>query len=242
VRGGQVLFGTLSCPEAMKEPNKPVQINAACVPRKSGAVTAISRSACACLSAGVGQSMKSSSRILLLGLAVYPFFHRAMASSEFDLLVQQSEEELRLLTAAHDDAWHISEAAWHRDQDAGTLVFTSSDGIRATCSVQLIGTYNTDNGTWLWAWDHPAILAPLRVHAQKVREYGLRHDIPDLTTRKIACTKDEAWRFTAVACKLNGAQGAYCEPALPALVFMTFSEIHLSKVPEQKSDPAQPTD
>jgi hypothetical protein len=56
-------------------------------------------------------------------------------------------EELRLKTAAHDGAWRLGEAAWNVDQETGTIVFTRSDGITATCPVQIIGTYNTEDGT-----------------------------------------------------------------------------------------------
>src|SRR5437899_2118720 len=68
----------------------------------------------------------------------------------FRALVEKSMEELRLKTSAHDAAWRLGEAAWNIDQNAGTIVFTRSDGIKATCPVQIVGTYNTKDRTWLW--------------------------------------------------------------------------------------------
>jgi hypothetical protein len=72
-------------------------------------------------------------------------------------LVAQSLEELRLKTAAHDQLWHLSDADWSVDQDAGEIVFATRNGVVATCPVQIIGTFNTDDATWLWAWDHPSV-------------------------------------------------------------------------------------
>jgi hypothetical protein len=106
-------------------------------------------------------------------------------------------------------------------------VFTGKK-VTATAPVQIIGTYNTLDGTWLWGWDHPSVLPPLQEHARRVREYGEQHGIESLTTRKLGCDENEAWEFTALACHLCEAQGAYRGPAGTALVFMTFGEVSLS--------------
>jgi len=114
-------------------------------------------------------------------------------SAEYRRLVEQSMEELRLKTAGHDGVWHLGECDWDVDQDAGTLIFTRAGGLTATCSVQIIGTYNTDDGTWLWGWDHPSVDPPLQEHAKRLRQYGEEHGIAALTTRKLECDEAEAW-------------------------------------------------
>jgi hypothetical protein len=150
-------------------------------------------------------------------------------SPEFRKLLDQSMEELRLKTDAHDRLWHLREASWSVDQDAQTITFTSPQGVTATCQVQIIGTYNTDDGTWLWAWDHPSVVLALQEHARQIRAYGAKHGIKKLTTRKLECEEADAWEFTALACRLCDAQGAYRGPAGSALVFMTFGEVTLSR-------------
>src|SRR5437899_97535 len=87
---------------------------------------------------------------------------------DFRTLVNQAVEELRLKTAAHDGAWRLGEADWNVDQDAGTIVFTRPGGPTATCPVQIVGTYNTRDGTWLWGWDNPSVAPDLQQHARKV--------------------------------------------------------------------------
>jgi hypothetical protein len=149
-------------------------------------------------------------------------------SDEYRRFVEQSMEELRLKTAAHDGAWRLGEADWNVDQDAGTIVFTRRDGIRATCPVQIIGTYNTGDGTWLWGWDHPSVVPALQAHAKQVLGYGQKHCIAALTTQRLECAESEAWEFAALACKLCNAQGAYRGPAGGTMIFMTFDEVTLS--------------
>ena len=90
-------------------------------------------------------------------------------------------------------------------------------------------TYNTEDGTWLWCWDHPSVLEPIRHHAAKVKAYGDEHRIARLTTRKLACSETDAWAFTALATKLNDAQGAYRGKSGSAWVYMTLGPVTLSK-------------
>jgi hypothetical protein len=149
--------------------------------------------------------------------------------SDYQLLLARSMEELRIKTAAHDGVWHLGKADWNVHQDSGQIVFTVPAGMTATCPVQIIGTYNTADGTWLWGWEHPSVELALQEHARRVREYGQRHGIDKLTTQKLRCSEAEAWEFTALACKLSEAQGGYRGPIGTTLVFMTFGEVSLSQ-------------
>lgn len=154
---------------------------------------------------------------------------RPKEEGDYEALLERSMEELRLKTQAHVDAWGLgSTDRWDLDQDDGQLIFTSKKLV-AAAPAQIIGTYSTQSDTWLWGWDHPSVVPALQENARRVREYGERHGIEELTTPKLACTQDDAWRFTALACHLCAAQGAYRGPAGPALVFMTFGEVTLSK-------------
>jgi hypothetical protein len=157
---------------------------------------------------------------------------------DFPNLITRSIEELRIKTQVHDGTWRLGKAAWSVDQQAGQIVFRAPGGITATCPVQIIGTYNTADGTWLWGWDHPSVLPALQTHARRVREYGERHRIDKLTRQKLQCSEAEAWEFTALACKLGGGQGGYRGPAGQTLVFMTFGEVNLSKPEGTRGGPS----
>ena len=67
---------------------------------------------------------------------------------------------LKVQTEAHESAWRISEADWQIDQDAGTIVFTTRRGLRVTSPAQIIGTHDSADGTWMWAWANPSISPP----------------------------------------------------------------------------------
>ena len=144
--------------------------------------------------------------------------------------IERAVAELQAKTAGLDAIIHFADVDWSVKQDAGTIVFERKDGMRATAPVQIIGTYNTADGTWLWAWDHPSVVTALRRDAEVVLAYGREHDIPALITRKVSCQETDCWEFTALACKLSNSQGAYRGPAGNTRVFMTFGKLRLGSV------------
>jgi len=149
--------------------------------------------------------------------------------SEFQKLVDISMEELQLKTEAHK-AWGLGTFdRWDIDQEVGNLVFSNADGTTATASAQIVGSFSTNDNTWLWAWDNPSIDDDLKLHAHKLKEYGEAHGIEKLTTGEWTGTEDDAWAMAALAVKLCDAQGAYRGPAGATHVFMTFGEVKLSK-------------
>ena len=143
--------------------------------------------------------------------------------------VEKAMYALQAQTAAHDAAWQLGKAEWSVDQDLGTIQFTSPRGIVATGRVQIVDTYNTKDGTWLWGWDHPSVAPPLSAHAKKVEAYGRQNGFDVLTTRKLQIPEEQCWELTALACMLNEAQGAYRGPAGPTLIFLTFGNVTLRR-------------
>ena len=131
---------------------------------------------------------------------------------------------LQALTDEHTQRWGLgSETRWNLDMNAGTLQLSFADGRELVFPVQIVGTYNTDNGSFLWGWDHPSVPEPLRRAAKHLYDYGKQHDIARLTTKVIQCSEQEAWEFTAAAADLDGVTGAYRGNSDGTWVYMTFS-------------------
>jgi hypothetical protein len=136
---------------------------------------------------------------------------------------------LAAVTAAHNGTWRLDKASWSVNQDAGTIVFAAPNGVRAQAPVQIIGSYDAQDGSWMWAWDNSSIRAPLVEHAGQVRAYGQQHGFARLTTPSFQCTEESCWELVALAFLLCKANGAYRGPAGVGRVFMTFGELTLGK-------------
>lgn len=152
---------------------------------------------------------------------------------DFEAYLAQAREHLAILTASHQGMWGIDQCdTWNADQDTGILSWAFDDGKIVRAEFQIVGTYNSLDGTFLWGWDHPSVLEPLRADASQVLEFAKSHGIESLEERISVCSEDEAWGYTALATLLCSRQGAYRGPAGTTYVFMTFGEVTISKNPE----------
>ncbi|MFC5606404.1 antitoxin YezG family protein [Variovorax soli] len=137
--------------------------------------------------------------------------------------LDQCMEELREKTDAATAAWGLGrEERWNIDLQAGILSFHFPQGQQVDVPIQVVGTYNQADGTFLWGWDHPSVPEPLRRAAQAVRVYGQEQSIEELDQREVRCSEDQAWEFAAVAAHLDNAVGAYRGATGKTLLFMTF--------------------
>ncbi len=152
---------------------------------------------------------------------------------KFDLekLVAGSVEGLQIATAAHSNTWHLGEEeSWDIDQDDGLIVFTFSDGTVAKAPVQIIGTFNSSDETFMWGWDHPSVKPELQEAAIQVKAFGKKHDLKELYNQNISCNEQRAWEYAALAMRITEANCAYRAEASPGTyVFMTFGKVQLVK-------------
>jgi hypothetical protein len=164
-------------------------------------------------------------------LTLNPFvrIHGAGHDGEPDLTLNRSIADIRAKTEAHVGLWGLDEASWAADLETGIITFTNKRGWTITAPVQVIGTFNTKDSTWLWGWDHPSVSEPLAAHARLARDFGEKYALERYATRKIVATETEVWHFTALACYLAGAQGGYRGPAGTTLVLMTFGEVAIER-------------
>ncbi len=150
------------------------------------------------------------------------------ASPAFDAECGKAMAELQIRTSAHVGAWHMDECGWNLDQGTGQITFSDKKRrLIATAPVQIIGTYNTQDSTWLWSWANPSMEASLVTDAQKMKSYGAEKGYAMLTARKLECDELTAWKLAALACMVCKQEGAYRGPAGSTMVFMTFGKVAL---------------
>lgn len=118
----------------------------------------------------------------------------------------------------------ITQAPWVVDQEAGIIRFERADGAFVTAPVQIIGAWNPRTSIFTWGWGNPHVQPRLRGDAERTRWFGEKHELSELTERRLRTTEQDAWRLTAVAMKVNAASGAYRGPTEGPVVFMTLGE------------------
>jgi hypothetical protein len=137
-------------------------------------------------------------------------------------------EGLRLQTNAHQGSWQLGDSdRWDFDQDTGELIFTFPDKI-VSAPAQIIGTFDSRNSSWMWAWANESIDQSLARDSVRCREYGEQHSIGRLTTPSWQGAELDAWNMTALANRLCESNGAYRGPAGTTFVFFTFGTVKLT--------------
>lgn len=148
---------------------------------------------------------------------------------EFKALIEGSMEGLRLQTEAHQGAWGFGQSQrWDFSFDTGELVFTFPNMI-VRAPAQVIGSFDSEEGSWMWAWANPSIPETLARDSIRAREYGEHHHVQRLTTPSWPGDEMDGWQMAAFANRLCESNGVYRGPAGTAFVFLTFGKIQLSQ-------------
>ena len=115
---------------------------------------------------------------------------------------------------------------WDWNQGEKRIVF-SEDGVpRVIADIQFVGTISTETNTWLWAWDNPHLEPELWRAMLAVRQFGMTHDIAQLTTPKWAANDVDGWEMTSISAYILQAKGVYRTPRdAGGFTYMIFTSI-----------------
>jgi hypothetical protein len=98
---------------------------------------------------------------------------------------------------------------WRLDLERGAIAFGDPQRIGAVASVQLLGTYDSEERVWLWAWANPR-LDEVSAASAKVRDQY--PDLPELSAPSQRGGETKAWALAAAAAHLLQAEGCYRLP------------------------------
>lgn len=91
---------------------------------------------------------------------------------------------MAILTQSAKDLWGLHNADWNADLASGVITFTNTEmGLIVTAPLQVIGTYDIQDCTWLWGWNHPSVAEQLGAYATLASDMGWRHRLPARSPR-----------------------------------------------------------
>lgn len=148
----------------------------------------------------------------------------------YDAIIATSTNEAQLAAMLHKNDWRLGEeTSWQLDQQSGHFMWLFENGDFALASIQVIGSYNAKEKSFLWAWDHPSILPALQKYSRSVKAFGKANSTKELTKNRITCDEKRAWELTALAMKINKAVGTYRVEIKPNIsLFLNFGDVQLT--------------
>ena len=144
--------------------------------------------------------------------------------------IEGAYEGLQLQTDFHRQTWKLGEENnWDVDLNQGTLTFSFTDGKIVKTDIQVIGTFNSNDDSFMWGWDHPSVPNNLAQHAILAKEWGTKFNESDYSTLQISCSLDDVWKMSSVVNRLAEANGVYRGNSNGTFVFMTMGSLEMSK-------------
>jgi hypothetical protein len=156
--------------------------------------------------------MRSAVLLLCASLTLAADPLKEPAPKDFAKFLDECFEEYTKQQKALDEKWGIENARrWDIDQMKGTITFTETEkgAKKVVGKVQFVGTWTERDKAWLWGWADKTVAQALQKDALKLREYGQKNKLKQLTDKSWPATVDDGWKMTALAVKLLGADGAY---------------------------------
>jgi hypothetical protein len=149
-----------------------------------------------------------------------------MNDAEFRELVSEATEFLRARIAQACEEFGIGEFERY-DYDLPTNRFWWSDaGVpKVEASIVIVGSISTASDTWLWSWANPHLDDVRTPGIERVREFGIQHDISSLTEPKWTADETDGWEMTSVSARLLDSEAAYRSPSPKGGLFLLLNDI-----------------
>ncbi len=147
---------------------------------------------------------------------------------ELGTLLMQGHEMILESIRVHRERWGLGEEhRWTLDQREG-LVRWELPGRTASAPAQVLGSWSPDSSTFVWSWDNDTIAAPLRRTAERVRAWGVEHEVFALSASPLRLDEQQAMDLVALAFRVGQCTGLV-PPARGGLAsYVVFGEVSVT--------------
>jgi len=144
-------------------------------------------------------------------------------------LLLQGQDHIAESTRAHADRWGLGSAdRWSLDQREGRVVWTFADRV-VSAPAQILGSWSSKAGSFVWAWDNATILEEVSRTAEQVRAFGAEHEVLALTTSPLAVDEEQVRDLIALAFAIGGCTGLYHPYDGRLATYVVFGEVTIEQ-------------
>lgn len=113
-----------------------------------------------------------------------------------------------------------SHARFGCDLEKGDIWWSNGQSPEVRAKVTIVGSWASNSNSWLWAWENASFSKMDHSRINKVREFGKKEDIAELSHARWEADQSVAWDVTAASAKILQAEGAYCCPVKTGALFL----------------------
>lgn len=107
---------------------------------------------------------------------------------------------------AYEEFGFSKPGRWGVDAKNGIFTNTLDAGPRAVAPYGIIGSWNSENHSWLWSWAMSDSWMPAKAKevAQRFYDVGEEYDWEAVTSKNLLVNEKEAWHLTHLAAYVSG--------------------------------------
>jgi len=115
--------------------------------------------------------------------------------------------------------------SWKFDGTTGLLKFQLREGLELSYPAQIVGSWNSNSGTFLWSWANSSVPGSLSQASTAVRALGKERDWALLTESKLECDENMAVALVCAVGELTNLPIFYPAQASPDLkLYFVFTD------------------
>lgn len=125
----------------------------------------------------------------------------------------------------------------HLNEVTGQLIFSDQSNVpRVLATVQIVGSVNVQERTWLWSWANPEVDASLYRDILDVQMLGRTREIEQLTTPFWDGDAVDGWEVTSISAYVLQAAGAYRAATPQGFTYFVLTSVE--RLPEEEREEA----
>lgn len=142
-----------------------------------------------------------------------------------DFVISSFDKQLRLADVHGEDSWGFN-------MTNGEITFNES----VTYKIQILGTEDHVNDSWLWGWANKASNIPddLLIVGNELRSFGEKHAIAELTTAKLSLDALDGHTVSLIASGFANGKAYYRCPYENGALFVLITDAKLQLPVEDK--------
>ncbi len=133
-----------------------------------------------------------------------------MTDAEFDAYLAAAAEELEAKQHYLVNEFGLGKHGhYFLDFEKGKIRFSEGDVTAVEASMIFVGSHVPEKNHWKWGWANPSIPEHVRSQSARIRQLGKITGLELFTNESVIVEPQMPGEFTALACKLLQAKGAY---------------------------------
>ena len=130
-----------------------------------------------------------------------------MSSIDWSAWSREAVAEMQRRNESWKESFRLDNSAYQWSLDPPTIWFSrNTDYVIA--DLCFIGSVSNSTRTFLWSWANDQLPGNSITGIEAVREFGVEHDLPLLTTSEIEANRPEGLEIVAIAGRIQNASSS----------------------------------